>query len=103
MVLHTNEKRALPMDFAKYKLAIQLFKIYNSSITDENWMDMNIQQNFNARNKMFHINDCSKLLVGRNIISNRLTVLNNQGDLDWLNLSLNSFKLRVKDLFLTNK
>ena len=103
MQLHKNEKRALPMDFAKYKLAIQLFKICNSNSTDENWMDMNIQQNFNARTEMFHIDDYSKLLVGRNIISNRLTVLNNQVELDWLNLSLNSFKLRVKDLFLSNK
>ena len=101
--LHTNEKRALPMDFAKYKLAIQLYKIYNCSTFDENWMDMNHQQNFNARTKMFLINDSSKLMVGRNIISNRLNVLNNQVDLDWLNLSLISFKLKVKDLFLTNK
>ena len=101
MQLHTNEKRALPMDFAKYKLAIQLFKIYNSTNTDE--MDMNGQQNFNARTKMFHINDSSKLMVGRNIISNRLIVLNNKVELDWLNLSHNSFKLRVKDLFLSNK
>ena len=100
--LHLNEKRALPMDFAKYRLAIQLFKIYNCTTYDENWMDMNYQQNFNARMKMFHINDCSKLLVGRNIVSNRLNVLNNQIDLDWLNLSLNSFKLKVKELYLTN-
>ena len=27
--LHSHEKRALPMNFAKYRLAIQLFKIYN--------------------------------------------------------------------------
>ena len=90
------------MDFAKYRLAIQLFKIYNCTTYDENWMDMNYQQNFNARMKMFHINDCSKLLVGRNIVSNRLNVLNNQIDLDWLNLSLNSFELKVKELYLTN-
>ena len=101
--LHTNEKRALPMDFAKYRLSIQLYKIYNSYEADDNWMDMNFQQNFNARNKMFQINDCSKLLVGRNIISNKLSVLNNQIELDWLNLSLTSFKLKVKDRFLTNK
>ena len=54
-----TQTRALPMDFAKYKLAIQLYKIYNCSTFDENWMDMNHQQNFNARTKMFHINDSS--------------------------------------------
>ena len=74
-----------------------------TAIQNDDWLDMNEQQNFNARNENFHINDYSKLLVGRNIISNRLTVLNNQVELDWLNLSLNSFKLRVKDLFLSIK
>ena len=27
--LHNLEKRAMPMNFTKYRLAIQLFKIYN--------------------------------------------------------------------------
>ena len=101
--LHKFEKRAMPMDFAKYRLAIQLHKIYNGTSMEDDWIDMNTQQNYNARNKMFHINDNSRLMVGKNIISNRLTVLNNQVNLDWLNLSLISFKLKVKDLFLTNK
>ena len=90
------------MDFAKYRLAIQLYKIYNGSSMDDDWLDMNIQQNFNARNKMFHITDSSRIMVGKNIISNRLTVLNDQVNLHWLNLILISFKLKVKDLFLTN-
>ena len=47
--LHSNEKRDLPMDFAKYRLAIQLFKIYNGSEMNDDWLDMNCQQNFNAR------------------------------------------------------
>ena len=100
--LHKNEKRALPMDFSNYRLSIQLFKIYNGSSMDENWMDMNFNQNFNARNKMFHINDNSKLMVGRNILSNRLNALNNLVELDWLNLAFTAFKLKMKKLFLTN-
>ena len=46
-------------------------------------------------------NDVSKIRVGRNIIANRMTVLNNQINLDWLNLSLLAFKLKVKNLFVT--
>ena len=90
------------MNFAKYRLAIQLFKNYNGSNYNEDWQDMNIQQNFIGRNEMFQISDYSKIKVGKNIISNRLTVLNGQINLDWLNLSLTSFKLKVKMKFLNN-
>ena len=100
--LHKLEKRALPMDFAKYRLAIQLFKIYNGDSMNDDWIDMNVQQNFNARSKLFHINDYSNTKIGKNIISNRLTVLNAELDLDWLNLSLIAFKLKIKEQFLMN-
>ena len=99
---HVNEERALPMNFAKYKLAIQLFKIYNGSDYNDDWHDMNSQQNFNGRNEMFHISDFSKIKIGKNILCNRLTVLNGQIKLDWLNLSLTAFKLKIKRTFLNN-
>ena len=47
------------MDFAKYRLSIQLYNIYNGSSMDDDWQDIN----FNARSKMFHINDYSKIMV----------------------------------------
>ena len=100
--LHINEKRALPMEFAKYRLEIQLFKTYNGYCLNEDWQDMNSQQNFNARNEMFQINDVLNIKIGKNILCNRLTVLNRQIKLDWLNLSLTAFKLKAKSLFLTN-
>ena len=100
--LHNMEKRALPMNFAKYRLAVQLFKIYNDETRNDDWIDMNLQQNFNSRSRLFHINDYSTLRIGKNILANRLPTLNNQINLDWLNLSLNAYKLKVKDLFLNN-
>ena len=100
--LHCQEKRAMPMNFAKYRLAIQLYKIYNEDNFNDDWQDMNAQQNFNARNETFQISDYSRLKFGRNIMCNKLTVLNHQVNLIWLNLSLNSFKMKVKNLFLTN-
>ena len=36
------------------------------------------------------------------LISNRMTILNNKINLDWLNLSLTSFKLKIKSQFLMN-
>ena len=56
----------------------------------------------NARNKMFQINDNSRIKIGKNLICNRLNVLNNLIELDWLNMSLISFKLKLKSLLLMN-
>ena len=100
--LHIQEKRATPMSFAKYKLAIQLYKIYNKVDENNEWIDMNEQQNFNARNEYFHINDASRIKVGRNTLCNRLPCLNGNIKLDWLNLSLIAFKLKAKSIYLTN-
>ena len=100
--LHKFEKRALPMDFSKYRLAIQLHKIYNGSTMNDDWIDMNMQQNFNARNIKFHITNMSRLKIGINMLCNRLKVLNGKINLDWLNLSLTSYKLKMKEIFLSN-
>ena len=59
----------------------------------------NIQQNFNSRMNSVQINHYSKLRVGKNILANRLGILNNLIQFDWLNFSLNSFKLKVKIFF----
>ena len=99
--IHSNEKRATPMNFANYRLSIQLNKIYNGSNDNDDWNDMNVQQNFNSRNEFFHINDFSNVKVGKNILCNRLTCLNGLIKLDWLNLSLIAFKLKAKSIFLT--
>ena len=100
--LHRKEKRALPLDFGRYRMAIQLYKTYNAVEMNDDWVDMNQQQNFNARNRMFQINDYSRLKIGKNVLCNRLNELNNQVDLDWLNQSLISFKLKMKSILLMN-
>ena len=75
---------------------------YNGLSSKEDWTDMNFQQNFNARHDTFQITNNSNTKVGRNIMCNRLTVLNNQIKLDWLNLSMTAFKLKAKSIFLTH-
>ena len=47
--LHQMNKRATPMKMSMYKLAIQLFKIYNSENASPDWIDLNLQQNLNGR------------------------------------------------------
>ena len=99
--LHRLHKRATPTGMMKYRLSIQLFKTYNGAIINDDWMDLNNQQNFNERYNYVQIFDNSKLKIGKNIIMNRLTCLNRSIKYDWLNLSLNGYKLKVKELFLT--
>ena len=53
------EKRALPNDLMQYKLSIQLYKVYNGDNMNDDWQDMNVQQNFNARNNLFQISNYS--------------------------------------------
>ena len=93
--------RALPNDMMKYRLAIQLYKIYNGFIINDGWIDMSLQQNFNARQMMVRVTDVSNIKVGKNILMNRLTVINNEIDYNWLNLSSISYKLKCKSLFLS--
>ena len=92
------------MDMMKYRLSIQLYKIYNGlyngHIINDDWMDMNAQQNLNARMNCVQINDRSNLRIGKNIMANRLGILNNEINYNWLYLSLTSFKLKSKNLYL---
>ena len=98
--LHKIHKRALPLEMMKYWLSIQLYKGYNDCNMNDDWMDMNMQQNFNSRLTFVQINDFSNLTIGKNILANRFGVLNNTLTYDCLNLSLNSFKLHCKKIFL---
>ena len=50
---------------------------------------------------MLYLVDMSNLRVGRNILVNRLSVLNNQIKHDWMNCSLKTYKVKCKTLFLT--
>ena len=99
---HKLQGWATPMEMMRYRLSIQLHKLYNGDQLNEDWVDLNYQQNFNNRQKFVQINDESALRIGKNILMNRLGILNNKIDYDWLNQSLNTFKIKSKKLFLTN-
>ena len=57
--LHEIHNRAIPMKMMKYRLALQLYKLYNTDDFNEGWLDLNFQQNFNGRNNYVQIMDCS--------------------------------------------
>ena len=84
----------------KHKLSLQIYKLYNSEKMTEDWIDLNNQQNFNARVNKLLVSNNSNYKIGKNLLVNRFTTLNNQIELNWLNLSFDSYKIKCKTLYL---
>ena len=99
--MHKLAQRATPPQMTSYKHALQLFKLYNTTNMSDDWMSLNIQQNFNGRNENVQLIRISNYKVGNNFMVNRLTILNNKINYSWLNESFNAFKIKCKQLFLT--
>ena len=100
--LHYINKRATPNQITSYKHALLLHKTYNDEESNLNWINLFFNQQFNARERFVHLINTSKYKIGINILSNRLKILNGKIPLDWLNETFESFKIKVKVLFLSN-
>ena len=98
--IHSLAKRGNPTQMSTYKHALQLFKLYNSNNMSDDWVSLNVQQNFNARNNKFQIFKVSNYKVGQNQIVNRFHNLNNKICYSWFNDSFNTFKVKCKKLLL---
>ena len=98
--LHSINKRAQPSQILLYKHAILLYKTYLFNIPHLEWVSLNFNQILTSRQTKFEIHNSPNYRVGNNILSNRLSVINKQIDLDWLNLGLDSFKIKCKSKFL---
>ena len=98
--LHIITKRATPPQIMKYKLALQLHNLYNQENMSDDWLDLFFNQNFNARNNKANFGDTSNHKIGKNLLTNRLPILNNLIKFEWLNLNKEKFKLQCKELFL---
>ena len=97
---HANCKRATPNQMITYKHAILAHKIYNQSGPGSDWIDLNFNQILTSRSRSFQIIKTNKYKVGNNLLSSRLTVVNNKIDLNDFNLPLASFKIKYKKLML---
>ena len=78
------------MKMMEYKHAIELYRLYNSDDMSEDWLDLNVQQNFNDRQENVKIVDYSQIRVGKNILTNRLSLINNK---------MNTFKINAKTYY----
>ena len=83
-----------------YKHTILQHKLYNSALTRADLIDLNFNQILTSHQPTFEILKTKIYKVGNRILFSRLTVVNNKIDLNDLNLSLDSFKIKYKKLML---
>ena len=98
---HKLSKRALPNQLLEYKHAILLHKIYNEKIPPMDWIELTFNQAITSRETFFNTIKTNRNKVGNNILSTRLLVLNKKIKLEDLNLTLNTFKLKYKQILIT--
>ena len=99
--LHLITNRATPAMYLNYKLSLMLFKVINENIPLDEWTHLNFSQTLTSRQTNFICNKNNVLKVGLNALTNRFHAINNKIPLEWLNLNINSFKVKCKNLFLT--
>ena len=85
--------RAMPEDIMTYKTAIQLQKLYNATISSLEWISLNVNQILTTRQTAFIITKTSNTKVGLNILTNSFSILNGRIPLNWLNNTLDTFKI----------
>jgi hypothetical protein len=97
--LHLLNGRACPTNLMKYKHAILLYKIYNKGEPPKDWLALNFNQVLPGRQTHFAAIKDQNFKIGNNILSNRLTTINNKIPLQWLNLSIDTSKSNAKHYF----
>ena len=100
--IHNLAKRALPENMCLYKHALMIHKMLRNDLCDDEMRNLNFQLADNERATKLNFIRIQKYDVGKNILLNRLHVLNGKIDKNWINLSIDSYKVKCKELFLTN-
>ena len=98
--IHNLAGRALPEKMCLYRHAVIMYKLFNNIICENEFLNLNFQlyDNERGRNLVFVRNQ--RYEAGKNILLNRFAELNNKIDKSWLNLSLETYKIKCKILFL---
>ena len=83
-----------------YKHALILYKLLRNDMCDDEMMHLNFQIADNERSTKMSFFKRQKYDVGKNILLNRLHILNDKIEKNWINLKLDSYKIKCKELFL---
>ena len=98
--LHKMCNRATPDKILKYKLALSLHKLYNKDFNSIEFAHLNFNQVLTRRHTVFKTLKNNFYKVGINSLSNRLNHINDDIPLAWLNMSIETFKVHCKRLYL---
>ena len=97
--LHKMCGRATPDQVTKYKHALMLHNCHEDQDQGSDWLSINFNQNFNARQRHIYFFKTNRYKIGNNLLSNRLNILNGSITYDMLNLNYAQYKLKVKEMF----
>ena len=97
---YTKGPTDTPLNYSLYKHAQILYKLDNAGEPDIKWVSLNFQHQFSMQQGQIIVAKANNIRVGKNLIINRLSVLNRKIPLEWLNLSYGAFKKKIKGLFL---
>ena len=98
--LHRMCKRATPNTIMSYKLALCLHKLYNQNFNSIECTHLNFNQILTRRQTVFKTLKTNFYKVGMNSLSNRLAHINDKIPLLWLNMSMDTFKVHCKKMYL---
>ena len=77
-----------------------MYKLFNHCQPETEFLQMNFQYNQNPRIQHANFFARQKYDTGKNYLLNRLAHLNNKIEKNWLDQSLDTFKIKCKRIFL---
>ena len=86
----------------EFKHSILLYKIFNTHLPSLDWVELNFNHAISSREKFFITLKSNSTKIGNNILSSRLTSINKKILLNDLNLSLDSFKVKYKQILMSS-
>ena len=98
--LHCIFNRATPIQWSYYQHAIQLYKIFNQHIPEQIWIELCDRITISDRTWFMNIHNNSKKRVGLNKFVNRINHVSRVINVNDFNLSLDTFKVRMKREFI---
>ena len=93
-------ERAMPAKMSQYRHANILFKLFRNIICENEFVHLNFQLYENERYTTLKFIKNQNYDIGKNILLNRFCDLNDLIDKMWMNLSLETYKIKCKALFL---
>jgi hypothetical protein len=96
--IHKVTGRAMPDEFTMYRHAILMYKLFNYQEPINEHLHANFQLVDNPRLTKIVFRRSQNLECGKNILLNCFVELNNLIEKEWMNLSLDSFKIKCKAL-----